>query len=536
MSTAKHDFENVLEWAEVEKLFRCGKQGIVGVLKTRTSPSSRFVFKISQYIDYLIEHEHKIMSRLSVLQPYCPHFCINPDLVFCLSEAKPKKYKNPFDIVSAKPLYKPVLIEEYIKGPKLGSSIDSEMSLSIIMSAIKQVLVAIVFSHDLNFTHYDLHTDNVILNKCNDDKVFLYILDKETAYVVPSNGHCARIIDYGFSYIDSCPGSSLTTSFLHTDIGYTNDRFDWLSDAKLFLVSISYQLNSIYPRSPMVHKFTNCVQNMFNGLSLDWECGWDSQDDDESISNKLIEYIDLECRIESFLFKKHPIDSMSILQGIIQLPLQSYDYSDLVSAYTMFLREFTKIEQKIETTVHLFYILKTIVDSARHLYDLYIDETTRKEAVSQFKNDVFEGISVVAKFCTIPSIHFERMLCGLYSFSECANGYYYKEMQKRYAIKKSEYDSIPVKTITDILNVIYYNTKDEYKYSRKTIVTVCDKETRNMTDIELTIDQIEQLNNAEHFMKATMLHEIYKSQCELECDSDIDDQSVYELSDSDLIG
>ena len=69
-----------------------------------------------------------------------------------------------------------------------------------------------------------------------------YILDDNTFYMVPTNGYCPKVIDYGFSYLDVVNNDSLTTSFLHTDIGYTNDRFDWITDAKLFLVSVKYQL------------------------------------------------------------------------------------------------------------------------------------------------------------------------------------------------------------------------------------------------------------------------------------------------------
>ena len=500
--------ELVDSWATVDKIFRSGKQGITGVLKTRTSPSQRFVFKVSQYMNFLIEHEYKIMSRLSSLSSYCPHFCEEPEMLMCLTDSKLKKYKSPFDIVGSKPLYKPVLIEEYIKGPKLGSFIDSSKSLAVVLSAIKQVMIGILIAHDIKFTHYDLHTDNIILNTCSRNDVFLYILDDNTFYMVPTNGYCPKVIDYGFSYLDVVNNDSLTTSFLHTDIGYTNDRFDWITDAKLFLVSVKYQLENAYERSPEVKKLANCINNMFGKMDLDWECGWDDFEGGSLVDN-LIEMLETQCRASSFLFSKHACDSIEVIQGLITLPLEPIAYDDICDAYSMFIREFAKIEEMIENPAHLFYILKAIVDSARLIKEEYLDKDTRKEAVKKFKEIVLDVVSSIAKFCTLKSVHYEKLLCGLYSFADCMNGYYYSGMNKRYTEKKRVYKYLPIKNMKEIVDVLYYNLQDKYEFNSNTVINVFDKTRKSSFKFKLTKENIKMLEDTEYWMMSSVLAKMY---------------------------
>ena len=508
---------NINDWSVVEKVFRSGKQGIAGLIKTKTSPSSRFVFKVSQNFDFVIEHEYKIMIILAELRQYCPHFCLSPELLLCPVESKLKKYKNPFDIIS-RPVFKFVLIEEFVPGPKLGSYIDNKKSLPAVFSAVKQLMMGIALSHDFRFTHYDLHTDNIILNRCNTEKVMLYILDDIHTYAIPTHGYCPKIIDYGFSYVKGLDGTQLSTSFFHTDIGYTNDRFDWLCDAKLFLVSVAYQISNVYGSSSEARRFDNCIKNMFNGLSLDWECGWDDYEG-QSVLDLLMEHLEEETRVDTFLFRKHTVDALEIMQAMIDMPLKPNDYEDMLISYNMFLKEFKHIEDKIENTSHLLCVLKAIVESARKIKDDYRNKETRKQAITTFKNDIFEVVTSLAKFCTIKDIHYEKMLCALYSFSECMCGFYFKEMGKRYMHKIGEYDNIPVKNIIDVLNVLHCNFEDSHIYSQETIVVVCDRMSRKMTEFTINKKEAQMLNSQEYWMKSNTLYNIYKNK--FSTDSDI---------------
>ena len=534
--------ELVDEWANVEKLFRCGSQGIAGVLKTRTSPSLHFVFKLSQTIDYLVEHEYKIMNRLNDLEEFCPHFCHVDDYVMCLVEPRLKKYKNPFDLMSPKPIYKTTLFEEYIHGSKLGSHIDNKSSLASIFSAIKQTIIAVAIAQaKTRFTHYDLHSDNVIMTKCDSNKVFLYTLQgekgEEVSFAIPSNGHQAKIIDFGFSYIDVSERSNLTTSLFHTDVGYTSTIFDWVTDAKIFLISTVYHLEAAFGNSKKVKQFKNCVRNMFRNLNVEWECGWDEYDGD-SLSDQLLVEAEEDYRDTSFLFTKHKQQTLEILQSIITLPFQANSTADLSLSYCVFVKEFAKIEEQVENNVHLFYILKTIVDYAKSIKSEY-ERSGRASAVSKFKDCVTSVVDSVASFCTIKGLNYERMLCSLYSFGECASGFFYKTMKRRYKIKTRDYDALPIQNIHDIVNVLYYNCRDEYEYNKHTTIVVYDTIKQSNFEFKLAPIELELLAKTEYWMKAPILNEIYKQNLKLQSKLEDDplglDESTCELSENDLL-
>jgi hypothetical protein len=45
------------EWLIIQKIFpRPGKQGLVGLMSAKDDPTLVFVFKISQYINHLVQH------------------------------------------------------------------------------------------------------------------------------------------------------------------------------------------------------------------------------------------------------------------------------------------------------------------------------------------------------------------------------------------------------------------------------------------------------------------------------------------------
>lgn len=498
--------ESVNDWASVEKLFKSGNQGLTGILKTRKSPQKYLVFKISQEMNYLIEHEYKVMKRLNDLSLFCPHFCKVDDFAMCKVEPRLKKHKNPFEITGKHSIFKATLFEEYIKGKKLGTMIDDGVSSSVVFSGIKQVLMAIaVAQYKSKFTHYDLHSDNVIMSKCDQNTVFLYVFDK-TAFAVPSGGYKSNIIDFGFSHIDASDDADLTVSTSFTDIGYL-PLFDWITDPKVFLISSAHQLTTT-TSSPKIAKFNNCVKNMFMNLNVDWENGWDDYDG-SSIADELLNDIDGNCKDWSFLFAKQRITTLEILQSIIVLPFKQSSSDDLVLAYSIFTEEFAKIEECIGNTTQLIYILKTLVDFAKIIKSEYENSESRTEAVDKFKNCLLSIVDSVAKFCNIKKINYERMLCALYLFGECASGYIYKKLTKRIKEKTSRYNLLPVKSMFDIINVIYYNTEDPYVYNKATKIVVFDIAKEKKFEFNLTGAEIRLLVATKFWFRSHLLLEMY---------------------------
>ena len=103
------------EWLEVDTIFsRSGKQGIVGLMRLKENPDIKFIFKLSQYINYLSYHEIIVMEGLNKLNSYCPHFSKCVGGIVCNTEPGIKNKGNPFDVTSKYPIEKEVILSEYI--------------------------------------------------------------------------------------------------------------------------------------------------------------------------------------------------------------------------------------------------------------------------------------------------------------------------------------------------------------------------------------------------------------------------------------
>ena len=183
------------------KLFDCGTQGFTGVLQD--NDKKKFVFKVSKKINFNIEHEYVVMKRLNDLH-FCPNFIKVYSLLNTPCEPNVRRYHLPFEITSKYPIAKKVLIEEFVEGKKFCHYIKhGSIPCEAIYECVKQTLCAIAVGQAIaNLTHYDLHSDNIILTPCDPDNVFLYVFNENLAFAVPSYGFISKIIDFGYSYVD----------------------------------------------------------------------------------------------------------------------------------------------------------------------------------------------------------------------------------------------------------------------------------------------------------------------------------------------
>jgi hypothetical protein len=133
------------EWLEFDKIFsKPGKQGLAGLLTIKNS-DKQIVFKISQYINHLSQHENAIMKGLSEITSYCPHFCRGIGIITCNIDPKSRKSGNPFKPMCKYPIEKEVLLSEFIdNSKKFYNYICSEkIQEDILYSTVKQLLMGL---------------------------------------------------------------------------------------------------------------------------------------------------------------------------------------------------------------------------------------------------------------------------------------------------------------------------------------------------------------------------------------------------------
>lgn len=501
------------EWLEYKETFKKpGKQGLVGLLLPKDKDIKlKYIFKVSQYINYLIFHEHTIMNSLNDLAPYCPHFCKTFGIINCKVDPKKRKKGNPFEIEKSKyPIVKEVLLCEYLENcPKFYDYIKSKkVPEDVIFSTIKQVLMSVIIAQNKKrFTHYDLHSHNIMMKKCDKDYVFLYVIDEDNQFAISTGGCYPIIIDFGFSFIgDMDNNCNLWPSMGHTDVGFMSDRFDHISDAKLFLNSVSTEICD-RRTSRNCKKIKRIVKNLFHNLDIDTQSGWDNHDDHSAldyVTEKLEKYNNV-----SELFKKYEHYCIELIQSLIICPLQKQKHKNIGKVFKIFLNEWVKIENEISDPFYNLYILKGIICSARIVRPMYINKKLRDEANKSFTQLVYSRINEVSKFCHPKKLNTEILLCSLLMLSTSIEGILYEVINKRMNQKNKEYSKLPLPNVQQIYAAIETNLQDKYIYNKDTTIFVFDTIKEKTETFKLKQKHINIINEIHPLCKGTSLYDIY---------------------------
>lgn len=501
------------DWLSYDRTFeKPGKQGLVGLLNIK-GKEEKCVFKISQYINYLVNHEYTIMKGLNELSEYCPHFSRTIGIINCKVEPKCRKEGNPFEIISKFQIEKEVLLNEYVeKSYKFYNYIKSaKIKEEVLYSTIKQVLMALIMAQNKKkFSHYDLHSCNILMKKCDKDEVYVYVIDEENQFCIPTNGYYPVIIDYGFSYIEDMEDAPLWISLAHTDVGFMSDRFDKFADPKLFLVTVSEEIK-IYRKSKKSKILRNIVRNIFDPLSIDWKSGWDKDKRHRrgAADNILEKLRKFNCG--SKIFDDYDHYCIDIIQSLIILPLEKQDYIDIDKSYVAFLKEWIKIENTISNPFYNLYILKGLVDSAREVRPYYINKKERDYAIQMFKKSVYMKIDEVSSFCRPKKINFEIMLCSLLILAKCAEGILYEIIDKRMGQKEEDYKKLPLQTIEQMYAAIEVNISDNYIFNENTKIHMYDSVSKKTNIFKPELKDIEIINNLHSLSRGSFLYDLYKS-------------------------
>lgn len=534
----KNKHRDINEWLNVTKIFdRAGKQGLVGIVVS-TSPNSSsdsssknnnytYIFKISQYIDYLCQHEWAVMSALNGIADFCPHFCHAYGMMQCRVDPTKRKEGNPFEMKSSHCIQKEVLFMEYLENSrKFYSYITSRRtSKTALLAVVKQVLMALSIAQThVRFTHYDLHSNNIMVQPCGQDDVLLYVLDEDTQFCVPTRGLLPTIIDFGFSYAQTMEKQPLWSSLNHTDVGFLSDRFSPTSDPKLFLTTISKELVD-ERRCTMTKTLRNVAKNIYQDMKLDWLSGWDT-DTRRRVTDKLCDRMAKHTHKKSKLFREFECYCVDILQSLVQLPLeeqtpQRIEQFDIT--FPVFLSEFFKIENEIGTPFYCLYILKATVDAARDVRKQYLQQDTRHTAVKQFRRQILEQIDAVASYCLPKKVNYETMLCSLLGMGCGIEGILYESMSKCTQKKFHMYDKIPLQRPEQVYTAVEVNIPDTYKFHTGTriIVVDCIRRRRTLFPRSLTEEEAEDINSYRPLYRGTHMYEKMKNEiCQQEKKTD----------------
>lgn len=500
------------DWLEFHSSFpRTGKQGVLGLLRD-PEHEKKYVYKISQYLNYMADQEYTVMQGLNTIREFCPHFCKTYGKFKAEMIDTFRSVDNPFEYDrDDHHLQNDVLLMEHIDDcRKLYRYIKNEhITPEIIMSIVKQTLIATMIASDhLRFTHYDMHSNNVLIKKCQPNSSFFYILDENRTYLTPTFGYYPLIIDFGFSFNKNCEGKPFYGSLAHTDVGFIPSVFDQHSDFKLFLSSVSYEFKR-YKRCDTSIRFRNLIRSIYQKCKVDLECGWDTRES-HSISDQLLKKMKTQFRRSEFFDEQghHVVD---MLQSLIDLPLTSrYTKDDIDDMTAILVTEFLKIEKEVKGDFYKMYILKGIIEACVKNRSGYLDKERREDAVVEFKRDVLSCIDSVVSYCN-PKINWEKLLCAMLCLSKCMESYCYDKLKKLMAIKKSDYNTMPLRNQTEILESIDANFPSHFFFDEETEIYVWDCVEKRSYKTKLTEEMILQINQTHPFERGMILYEYLSS-------------------------
>lgn len=480
------------EWLDIDKKmsegFSQGKQGYTGTLTAINNNKVRCVFKISKVDDNLVEHEYQIIVSLNTLASYCPHFhkCygilpFESNVHFVSHPLKPKEMH--------KCITRNMLLMQHIPSKyNLREFLDDDkVTDEAIISIVKQVIMAIWMSHKYEFTHYDLHSQNILIRNCNPNMFLLYIMDNKKNILIPTFGNISNIIDFGFAYSGTVQDKTLSCTLVHTKYGFTSARFDPFADIKLFLITLVDDLSNTH-RTQLHKKMYNITRNIFLGMKIDWESGWDSSKHIDPV--KLLQSMVSEYTRESSLFSKDNL-WIETIQQLIELPLCQLPYHDMATAFRTFIGEFVKFEERIASKTLLNYVLKILVKHVKTFRAVYLQGGEKETwAVVEIKKHFLEEYTKIVKYHN-PGIDYNQMICSLLLISQCIEGLFYDCLQKRYEEKDRQNDVIRLRTMHEFFSVLDANFPSQKNLGPKSVIHVIDHDKQTTSNFSLKPEHVQ---------------------------------------------
>lgn len=415
------------------------------------------VFKISKYLNFVIQNEGIVMEKMNEMRRYIPHFCCSFGYYnIPVSSYYYAEKTNPFD---RSEIYVDVLITEYIEGSSTFCKMIIDNPYIEVISALKQLLIAIYISQEkLRFTHYDLHTDNILINSCNRKTLFVYILSKDHIYVVPTYGNIPVIIDYGFSYTENSIDKPLCNTLKHTTSGYLSTIFDSIVDPKLLLVNTGIELSEernndeIYDIARSLYKTSKYI---------DWKTGWDSKDNNDALDEVIDILEETSSRSSSSssedekkkvsVFENHLEAILEMIQYLIQLPLKSKhsNYNNIKGYYKNIRKELESLEKEVKDELVMLYIIQQIIMSISK----YKSEFLKKPSgvAEKIKDDIFHKIIKILPFYEL-DIDIVFLANNMLNMADYMESIFYNNVKDMISDKKKDYKK--VKDPLEILSLL----------------------------------------------------------------------------------
>lgn len=202
------------------------------------------VFKFSRVPHWGPFWERRVYK---VLKEYCPCLTnfVGAKMMSCAKLfCDPKGFALPQTrptLLSKKSRLVDLTIYDKVEGTTFANNIASKLSRTEISYILQQIL-AVQYMSQLycQYTHYDSHCSNVMLEPNNDFSWIYYKFNQNISVLLPSSGFKIKIIDFEFSHVGGLHGKNFDAKPDLFEAGYSSQRFDPEADPVYLLMNAFY--------------------------------------------------------------------------------------------------------------------------------------------------------------------------------------------------------------------------------------------------------------------------------------------------------
>ncbi len=445
-----------------------GEHGIVGFVYLQNNKKRRkVVFKLSNRVNRTVEHESTILNGLNVLKNYCPHFVyhfgnktinVSEDFIYdpCENELCDKEDGIP----------KQVMFIEYLDKLPFYRLYRKCSNKNLIISQVSQVLLALHISQlELNFTHYDLHLGNILLQKCEYESLFLYKIKGE--YIcIPTFGFYPVIIDTGISYSNSLLNKPMYSNVDSYDYGFQSSIFDELDDIHHLLISLFYDLEV---ENDGFDTISNRLKYIFRHIPILRKSGWKKlpYDISEIVLDNLREFKEYDSMT---LFREYKYDILELLNGLINMPLQDTNDDNLMCVID-FMLELQKL-----CNVDECYKQDMMDDDILHIIKIIIDkiyELSEEDFINSIENVLYKYDLPFHK------IDFKKLHQFGKTVSLNLSTTYFRIRGKNDKIIREKYEKTLVKSPFEMFIYLARNMTPNYNLTNNMVIYVWDYDNKS---------------------------------------------------------
>jgi len=148
-----------------------------------------------------IHQEVFISLMVNLLRSYIPNFVMTFDSFESRQPVMLNANKAVFSNVSSKQKIRCLIMEDIYPSAVLTDWINTNVTLKDVLVVLAQITLSLRIAYEMmEFTHYDLHTSNVLIRDGDPSAYIKYVSNLYPTYYV-SGKVVATLIDFGFSHI-----------------------------------------------------------------------------------------------------------------------------------------------------------------------------------------------------------------------------------------------------------------------------------------------------------------------------------------------